>query len=68
MADVEYTVEGHIAHVRLNRPKSLNAISAEMDRMLLDAWTDINNNPEIWVAVLSARRGEGILRRWRHRC
>ncbi|MDH4549892.1 enoyl-CoA hydratase-related protein [Pseudomonas sp. BN607] len=54
MADVEYTVEGHIAHVRLNRPKSLNAISAEMDRMLLDAWTDINNNPEIWVAVLSA--------------
>lgn len=54
MADVEYTVEGHIAHVRLNRPKSLNAISAAMDRTLQEAWADINANPQIWVAVLSA--------------
>lgn len=54
MADVDYSVEGHIAHVRLNRPKALNAISAPMDQMLLDAWTRINEDPNIWVVVLSA--------------
>lgn len=54
MADVDYSVEGHIAHVRLNRPKALNAISASMDQMLLDAWTRINEDPNIWVVVLSA--------------
>ena len=54
MADVEFTREGHVAHVRLNRPKSLNAISAGMDDALLKAWQTINHDPDIWVAVLSA--------------
>jgi enoyl-CoA hydratase/carnithine racemase len=54
MSDVEFTHEGHVAQVRLNRPKSLNAISAEMDDALLEAWTEINDNPDIWVALLSA--------------
>ena len=54
MSDVEFRVEGHVAHVRLNRPKSLNAITQEMDEALLAAWTEINADPEIWVAVLSA--------------
>jgi enoyl-CoA hydratase/carnithine racemase len=54
MADIEYSREGHVAHVRLNRPKSLNAISAEMDQALFDAWHEINHDPEVWVVVLSA--------------
>ena len=54
MADVEFSREGHVAHVRLNRPKSLNAISGEMNRMLRDAWNEINSDPTIWVALLSA--------------
>ena len=54
MSDVEFSREGHVAHVRLNRPKSLNAITAEMNHLLHDAWTEINSNPDIWVAVLSA--------------
>ncbi|MES2512377.1 MAG: enoyl-CoA hydratase-related protein [Pseudomonadota bacterium] len=54
MADVEFSRDGHVAHVRLNRPKSLNAITGEMNHLLLDAWTEINSNPDIWVAVLSA--------------
>jgi enoyl-CoA hydratase/carnithine racemase len=54
MADIEFTKEGHVAHVRLNRPKSLNAVTPEMDRALLDAWNEINDNADIWVAVLSA--------------
>lgn len=54
MADIEYSREGHVAHVRLNRPKSLNAINAAMDQALFDAWHEINNDPEVWVVILSA--------------
>lgn len=54
MESIGFSLEGHIAHVRLNRPKSLNAINEEMDTGLYEAWNEINNNPEIWVAVLSA--------------
>lgn len=54
MADVEFSREGHVAHVRLNRPKSLNAVTGEMNQLLLDAWTEINSDPDIWVAILSA--------------
>lgn len=54
MADVEFSVAGHVAHVRLNRPKSLNAITPEMDLLLLSAWREINSNPDIWCVVLSA--------------
>jgi len=54
MSDVDFTRDGHVAHVRLNRPKSLNAITQEMDDMLFAAWNEINNDPDIWVVVLSA--------------
>lgn len=54
MADVEFMVEGHVAHVRLNRPGGMNAITGEMDDLLLDAWTRINAEADIWCAVLSA--------------
>ena len=54
MADVDFTIEGHVAHVRLNRPKSLNAITPGMDQLLFDAWAEINANPDIWSVVLSA--------------
>lgn len=54
MSDVEFSVDGHVASVHLNRPKSLNAVTHEMDAALADAWREINENPEIRVAVLSA--------------
>jgi enoyl-CoA hydratase/carnithine racemase len=54
MADLEYSLDGHVAHVRLNRPKSLNAITPAMDTAMYEAWQEINLNPDIWVAVLSA--------------
>jgi crotonobetainyl-CoA hydratase len=54
MAEIEYSREGHVALVRLNRPKSLNAINAAMDAALAEAWGQINSDPEVWVAVLSA--------------
>ncbi len=60
MADVEFTIDGHVAHVRLNRPQGLNAITQEMDDLLLDAWNTINSDPDIWCAVLSAEGEKGF--------
>lgn len=54
MSDIEFYKEGHVAFVRLNRPKALNAISDAMDLALQAAWSEINSDPDIWVAVLSA--------------
>jgi crotonobetainyl-CoA hydratase len=54
VSDIEFTKEGRVAKVRLNRPSGLNAITQEMDGQLFDAWQHINNDSDIWCAVLSA--------------
>lgn len=54
MAVVEFACVGAIATVRLNRPLGLNAITTEMDEALFRAWAEINRNPDIKVAILSA--------------
>ncbi len=54
MSEVEFRCERRVAHVRLNRPDKLNAITPEMDRQLAAAWARINDDPEIWCVVLSA--------------
>ena len=54
MSDVDFTIDGHVAHVRLNRPQGLNAITQEMDEALFAAWEEINANPDIWAVILSA--------------
>lgn len=60
MPDIDFTRDGHVAHVRLNRPQGLNAITQEMDDLLLDAWDTINNDPDIWCAILSAEGEKGF--------
>jgi enoyl-CoA hydratase/carnithine racemase len=54
MADVEFTKDGNVARVHLNRPQGLNAITGKMDDLLFDAWTAINADPDIWCAIISA--------------
>lgn len=54
MADVDFCVSGHIAHVRLNHPAGMNAITPAMDDQLSAAWATINDDPDIWCAILSA--------------
>lgn len=56
MAMLEVNRRGPVAEVLLNRPAALNAINDEMDRALADAWTWIDDDPDIRVAVL---RGAG---------
>ena len=60
MSDVIFRKEGHVAHVRLNRPAGLNAITLGMDGLLADAWATINDDPDIWVAILSAEGEKGF--------
>jgi len=54
MTDILFSVEGNVAHVRLNRAQGMNAITAGMDAQLLDAWRRINEDSSIWCAILSA--------------
>lgn len=60
MSDVVFSKDGHVAQVRLNRPAGLNAITPEMDGLLFDAWQSINEDPDIWVAVLSSEGEKGF--------
>lgn len=54
MTDVLFSVEGNVAHVRLNRPQGMNAITGAMDEQLQAAWTRINEDDAIWSAIVSA--------------
>jgi enoyl-CoA hydratase/carnithine racemase len=49
-----FEVDGHVARLTLNRPKALNSISHDLDVALADAWDTVDNDPDIWVAVLGA--------------
>lgn len=60
MADVDFTKDGHVARVHLNRPQGLNAITQEMDDLLLEAWNAINADADIWCAILSAEGEKGF--------
>lgn len=54
MAGIEFSCDGRIAHVRLNRPDQLNAITRDMDELLAAAWARINDDADIWCVILSA--------------
>ena len=53
-ADVLFEVRDHVAYVRLNRPRSLNAITHDMDDTLARLWDEIDADADVWVVLLSA--------------
>lgn len=53
MSYVEYTREGPLAVIILNRPEKLNAINPPMARTLAQAWIDFEHDREASVAILS---------------
>ncbi|MFY9586509.1 MAG: crotonase/enoyl-CoA hydratase family protein [Actinomycetota bacterium] len=49
--------DGHILTLTMNRPEARNALSSEMVVRLADAWEQINDDPEIRVAILTGAGG-----------
>ena len=47
--------EGHILVVTLNRPEKKNCVNSEVMCRLVDAWTQLDEDPEIRVAILTGR-------------
>src|SRR5215470_4162399 len=50
---VLYEKKDGIAVVTMNRPEVRNALNTEMLCRLADAWTDINDDPAVRVAILT---------------
>jgi enoyl-CoA hydratase len=51
---ISYRVTGHTAVIRLNRPEVRNAVNAPMARAIEAAWDRVEEDPEVWTAVLTA--------------
>ena len=57
MPSVNYTVEGRVATIILNRPERLNAIDRSMPGEIRDAVEEANNDDGVHVIVVT---GEGV--------
>lgn len=57
---VEFTVENHIATVKLNRPEAMNSLDPESIQQLTDIWAEIRTNPDIRVTVLTGAGGKSF--------
>lgn len=44
----------HVLHIRLNRPEKLNAANRQMLAELSEAFSEIDSNPDVRVAIVSA--------------
>ncbi len=53
MSKVLYEVRDRVARITINRPEAMNAMDAEVYAELSKAWTDVRDNPEVWVAIVT---------------
>ena len=54
MADeLKFEVKGRVAWLTMNRPEVHNALNYALNQALADAWEEIRNNDDIWIAVLT---------------
>ena len=51
---IDFEVANHIATITINRPEALNAMTPDMYSKLSESWVEVRDNPEIWVAVVTA--------------
>ena len=52
---VVYEKRGQIAHITLDRPERGNSLTPGMHRVFHAIWTDVREDPEVRVAIVSAR-------------
>lgn len=50
---VDFTIEGNVAYITLNRPEAMNALDPESTARLSEIWAEVRNNPQIRVSVLT---------------
>lgn len=55
--EVLYEVEGHVATLTLNRPAQRNAVSPELTVAMDAAMHRLEDDPDVWVAVLTGAGG-----------
>ena len=48
-----FETKGRIAYLTLNRPEAYNAMNRELWDGLIKAWTEVGENPDIWVGILT---------------
>src|ERR1700753_971578 len=53
MASIEYTTEGHRAHITINRPEARNAINAEVAVGIEEAVDRLEADDALWVGILT---------------
>ncbi|MFN7180781.1 crotonase/enoyl-CoA hydratase family protein [Hyphomonas sp.] len=51
---VEYVKKGNVAIITMNRPEARNAINGEMAATMEAAIDQMENDPEVWVGILTA--------------
>jgi len=53
MRDLEFKVDDNIAFIHLNRPEQMNAFSKEMIDLWIEALTEIRDNEDVHIGVLT---------------
>jgi len=60
MEHLLYEKTGHVARLTFNRPERHNAISPELMVRLSDAWTEVRDDDEVRVAILTGAGSESF--------
>lgn len=55
MSTVEYEIRDRVGYVTFNRADKLNAIDVEMRNEIWRVMHDVNDNPDVWMAVITGK-------------
>jgi E-phenylitaconyl-CoA hydratase len=50
-----FETRDHVAYITFNRPEVMNAMDAETYADLSNAWIEVRDNPDIWVALITGK-------------
>lgn len=53
MPALVYEKRGHIAYLTMNRPEAMNAMNHEMYEQLSQAWIEVRDDYDVWVAIIT---------------
>ncbi len=48
-----FETNDHIATITFNRPEAMNAMDSQTYRELSEAWAEVRDNPDVWVAIIT---------------